>query len=330
VPRFRRLFFFGMILALLGAGNLALGATPAATPAPTPAAPRVVATIPPLHSLVAGVMQGIAVPDLLIAGGASPHNYSLRPSDARKLEQADLVVWIGPGMEVFLTEALPAIAAKAEILTVAEIPDVTLLPLRAGGLWSPHQDHDHDHAHDHEQVAGRPSDADMHLWLDPANARAIVAAVAQRLSEIDPARRDLYGANAQRLDGDLVTLDRELAARLAAVRTHPFVVFHDAFQYFERAYGLKGVGSVTLHPERPPGARRIAEIRDLLHARGADCVLREPQFKPDLIDTLIAGSEVNSGVLDPLGAEVTPGAEAYGTLMRGLAETLAACLEGSS
>ncbi len=286
------------------------------------AAPEVVVSIKPLHSLVAGVMAGVAEPQLLVPGAASPHAYALRPSDARRLEGARLVFWVGPVLESFLVKPLAALAHRAEIVEADRLPEVTLLAARGGGAWE--QDADHDH--DRDPADGAAARADGHLWLDPANARAIVRAAAARLAALDPANAARYGENGRALEARLMALDEELAARLHPVRGLPFVVFHDAYHYLEARYGLVAIGSITVSPDRPPGARRVERIREKIVATQARCVFSEPQFSPALAETLTEGAGARTAVLDPEGAALAPGPELYPTLMRRLAESLVGCL----
>lgn len=290
--------------------------------------PHVVASIKPVHSLVAGVMGEVGRPDLLVEGGASPHTYALKPSDAASLGRARLVFWIGPAMEGFLVKPLEAQARRAKVVALMQAPGVNRLGLRDGGVWERHGHSDrHGHSHGHAQAPGRH---DAHVWLDPANAIAMVAAIRSSLAEIDPARGEIYRLNAETLTARLAALDGELRERLRPVRSEPFLVFHDAYQYFEGRYGLNAVGSITVSPERQPGARRIQEVRRKIAELQPRCVFSEPQFESALVRTVIEGSGVRSGVLDPLGVELPAGPEAYPALMRGLAASLVACLAGNS
>ena len=279
------------------------------------AGPRVVVTVKPLHSLVAGVMAGIGEPDLIIRGAGSPHTYSLKPSDARLLENAQVIFWIGESLEAFMEKPLAALGSKTRIVEVMQIPGITLLPGREGGAWDEHAGHDH---------GGDGHDG--HLWLDPANARVIAREVAAALGQVDPGNRGRYAANAETLVAHIDALDAELKAQLAPVHDIPFVVFHDAYQYFEKSYALRAVGSITVSAERKPGARRVKEIRDKIRSLGVRCVFSEPQFSSALVDTLIEGTNTRTGTLDPLGAGLPAGPEAYFTLMRDLGSSLAECL----
>ncbi|MDZ3836483.1 MAG: zinc ABC transporter substrate-binding protein ZnuA [Rhodospirillales bacterium] len=322
----------GRALALLIIG-IGLACRPQSSPADTPA-PVVVGSIPPVHSLVAAVMAGVGEPKLLVKGGASPHTASLRPSDAAALQKADLVFWIGGGLEAFLAKPLAALPDRAKVVSLDAAPGVRLLPVRQGGVWDghggAHEHEEHEHAEEHDDDHGADGHGegalDMHIWLDPENAKAMATAVAQALAEADPARADVYAGNAKALHRRLAALDEELRAQLAPVAGKPYIVFHDAYQYFEARYGLSPAGAITISPERAPGAKTLSEIRERIRTSGAACVFREPQFEPDLVKTVIGGSFARVGVLDPIGADILPGAEAYPTLLSQMASSLRDCL----
>ena len=284
------------------------------------AQPAVVASIKPVHALVAGVMLGVGEPRLLVAGGASPHEYSLKPSDGRALSAAQVVFWIGPALENFLVKPL-ANAPAARSVALLTAPGVTVLPLREGGVWEAH-DEAHDHAHD------LTASHDAHVWLDPVNAIAMVGQMVAVLRAVDPVHQAEYARNGAALVERLERLNQHLAAALAPVRTRPYLVFHDAYQYFERRYGLNAVGSVVLSPEQRPGAKRVAEIQARVREFKVRCVFSEPQFQPALVATIIAGSAARQGVLDPLGAELPAGPDAYFHLLEALAEAVRGCLGG--
>lgn len=297
--------------------------------------PHVVASIKPIHSLVAGVMEGVATPVLLVRGAGSPHGYSLRPSDAQALQQATAVFWIGPELETFLAKPLDALARGARVVEVAEFKGVSLLPARSGGAWNNQADH-HETAESGKSHAGDDHDqhhhsgsVDLHLWLDPSNAKAIASGVAKVLSELDPSRAATYEENADRLRRKLEALDRELAAKLKPVQDRQYVVFHDAYHYLEDRYGLTPIGAITIGPERAPGVQRLQAIRFSIAQSGATCVFREPQFAPDVLRTVTEGVAVRTGVLDPLGADLEAGPAAYFDLMRGLERSLVECLAPS-
>ena len=289
------------------------------------AQPQVVASVRPVHALVAGVMEGVGEPILLVENVASPHDYSLRPSDLRAIGSAAVVFWVGEDLERTLVKPI-ANAEQTRSAKLAQAPGVERLERRAGGSWDSHS---HDQEHDDSDgldVEHHHGDFDPHIWLDPRNAKAMVVHIATVLAELDPDRAEAYRHNARRLVDRLEELDRELAAALAPVREVPYFVFHDAYQYFEHRYGLNALGAITLDPERLPGARRVKEIRDRIQAGEARCLFSEPQFQSDLVTTLVEGTGAGTGVLDPLGGDGPSGQAAYFRLLRQMADNLKACL----
>jgi zinc transport system substrate-binding protein len=278
------------------------------------AAPEVLATIKPVHSLAAAVMADVGAPGLLIEGAQSEHAYALKPSDAEKIARARIVFEIGPDLETYLIKPLAALAPGAKVIALESAPGVAQLAARRGGLWG----------------EGEPGEgpSDPHIWLDPENAVAMTRAIAQTLIEADPAHARAYRANRDREIAALKTLENDLRRRLAPLRARPYLVFHDAYRYFEARFGLNAIGAVTVAPERPVGPRRIANLRATILDGRAVCVFREPQFSPRLIDSLVEGSRARIGVLDPLGAELEPGARLYPRLLDGLAASLESCLGG--
>lgn len=286
---------------------------------------NVVVSLKPIHSLVAGVMGEAGNPLLLLKGAASPHTYRMRPSDAAALAEADLIVWTGETMETFLHRAIENLGAQASVLTLHEVPGVRLLHNREGGIWES-EDHSEAHVDEHEGHGHEHEEFNMHVWLDPDNARRIVDVVADALVDLDPDRAGTWRANASTMRQRISDLDSSLEDLLAPVRGRAFVVFHDAYQYFERAYGLEGRGAVAVDPARPPSARRLVELRAALAGHRIRCIFSEPQFKPDLVRTVIEGSDVQIAVLDPVGADITPGPDAWFQIMRGLGDSMAGCL----
>jgi zinc transport system substrate-binding protein len=278
--------------------------------APAAAAPTVLATLKPIHSLTAAVMAGVGEPELLIGGALSAHSYELKPSDVRKIRSAAVIFEVGPDMENYLTGPLSTLGRR--VVALERAPGVKLLAARHGGLWS---EDDHDHG-----------PADPHIWLDPENAIAMTREIARTLAAVDRAHAATYRANAAREIATITSLDREIEAKLAPVRNTPYLVFHDAYHYFEARYGLRPAGSVTVAPDRPVGARRIAELREAVASGRVVCLFREPQFPPKLIETLDDNTKARVGVLDPLGADLKAGPQLYPALMRDLAQSLSSCL----
>ena len=292
------------------------------------AAPLVVVSIKPIHSLVAGVMDGVAIPQLLVKGGGSPHGYTLRPSEARSLSKADLVVWVGPELESFLAKPLKTLGKNAHSLELAQALQSSLLHKRTTGTWEAHEHHhgeEHHHdgdegEHHHEEEHGTATDP--HLWLDPNIAQQIVTLTAEALITIDPEHRQQYQLNSKNVIAQLQQLDEKLKKQLAPFKGVPYIVFHAAYQYFETAYGLNAVGSITIDPDRKPGAKRIKEIRDKIINLNARCVFSEPQFESKLVETVIKGTGAKRGTLDPLGADLVPEPNAYFLLMMRLGDHL--------
>lgn len=289
------------------------------------AAPEVVASTKPIHSLVAAIMGDVGTPALIVKGAASPHTYSLRPSDAAALESANVVFWTGHGMELFLADALETLSTEATVVELAKSPGITLLPVREGGAFEAHShgDEEHDHAHEDPDEHG---EGDMHFWLDPENAKLMVTQIATVLSETDPENATTYQLNAATELARLDDVTAELREMLAPVEGRPFIVFHDAYQYFEGRFGLEVAGTVTVSPEAMPGAARIDALRAKVAELGATCVFAEPNFEPAIVRTIVEGTDARSGILDPEGASLTEGVDLYPNLLRSLASGIVECL----
>jgi zinc transport system substrate-binding protein len=277
---------------------------------------RVLTSIKPLQLIAAAVQGDLGQPEVLLPPGASPHHFALRPSDVRRVQSADLLYWIGPDMETFLPRVLNGRAKPS--VAVQDLPGLTLRHFGEGE----HEHHDEHGAdeHDHEH---RPGSLDAHLWLLPANARVIAAKIAADLSTADPANATRYRANLQAFEQRLSAADAALEARLAPLASKPFFVFHQAFDYFESAYGLQHAGVFTAASEVQSGARHVAAMRERLQATGPACVFSEPPLRPRLADTLSAGLPVKLAELDALGAK----AASYEQLLTDLGSGLAGCLE---
>ncbi|SFT47243.1 zinc transport system substrate-binding protein [Pseudovibrio denitrificans] len=367
-------------------------------PALAQAEVKVVASIKPIHSLVASVMEGVGPPDLVVEGAGSPHTYSLRPSTARKIANADVVFWVGPQMESFLETPLENLADGATVVTLKDAHGLTLLNFREGGNFEghdhgdhagetaaehaehageahedhadhadeKHEDHaDHDHekheehadhekheehaGHDHEKHeehadhekheehaehadhADHGAEAfDMHIWLSPQNAIAMLHEIEETLSKADPANAAKYAANAKAEAEEISKVSDALKAELKGHQSKPFVVFHDAYRYFEEAYNLNAVGSVTVSPEVLPGAKRLTEVREKLKNLGVSCVFSEAQFNPRMVAVLKEGTGVNSAEIDPLGSTLDSGPQLYTELLKQMGSAFNTCLSGNS
>jgi len=287
-------------------------------PAPALAGMEVVASIAPVHSLVARVMQGTGQLHLLLPPGTSPHDHALRPSDAAALDGAAMVVWIGPGIEPWLERPLATLARATARLRLDAVPGLTLLPAREDAAFEAHA---HDPATSHTEGQTAP-----HLWLNPENAKLWLDAIAAALAGADPANARRYRANAAAARAELDILMAEIDRRLAPFRGRPFILYHDAFQYFERRFAIPAAGAVALSDARVPGPARVAAIRARIRAIGALCLFGEPQVRPRLLGTVTEGSEIRIGSLDPLGAGLEPGPSLYPALIQQAAASLEDCL----
>jgi zinc transport system substrate-binding protein len=279
---------------------------------------RVLTSIKPLQLIAAAVQDGIAVPEVLLPPGASPHNYALRPSDVRKVQSVDLLYWIGPDMEGFLPRVLKG--RTQPVLAVQDLPGLKLRHFAEDEHSHAEEADEHDHDH-------RPGSLDAHLWLSPVNARVIADRMAADLSAIDPANTARYQSNAKAFDQRLDALDARLKARLAPIAGKPYFVFHEAFDYFEDAYGLKHAGVFSVAAEVQPGAQHVAAMRKRLQEVGKTCVFSEPPLRPRLAETLVAGLPVKLAELDALGGYTPATAQGYEQLLEKLGNDLAGCLE---
>ena len=360
-------------------------------------APKVVADIAPVHSLVSRVMDGIGKPDLIVPNETSPHDYRLRPADAEALENAGLVFWMGEGLTPWMERALDSLSGDATVIELLALDETNTLPFREGALFDAHDhddhddhdkehddhddhddhdkehndhddhddhdhdkehddhddhddhdhdkehndhddhdDHDHDKEHDdhddhddhgHDDHAGHDhGEFDPHAWLSTDNARTWLNVIAAKLSSIDPANAGGYFSNASEAITELDALDNEVNEMLDPVRGGKFIVFHDAYQYFETVYDFPASGAISLGDASDPGAARIAEIANRIQSENIQCVLSEPQFNANMVDTVMAGTNAKTEVIDPLGFGIEPGVSLYTKLIKGMASSLVNCL----
>ena len=279
---------------------------------------KVLTSIKPLQLIAAAVQDGVAIPEVLLPPGASPHNYALRPSDVRKVQSVDLVYWIGPDMEGFLPRVLNGRTLPS--VAVQDLPGLTLRRFAEDSHSHAEEADEHDHDH-------RPGSLDAHLWLSPVNARVIAAKMAADLSAADPANAARYQSNLKAFDERLDALDLRLKARLAGIAGKPYFVFHEAFDYFEDAYGLKHTGVFSVAAEVQPGAQHVATMRTRLQEVGKTCVFSEPPLRPRLAETLVAGLPVKLAEMDALGGYTPATAQGYEQVLEKLGNDLAGCLE---
>ena len=284
---------------------------------------NVVTSIKPVHSLVSGVMEGVATPDLIVDTGGSPHTYSLKPSQARQLQNADIVFWISSKLEAFLEKPIESIATNALVLELLETEGVVKVSFREGGAFDAH-DHEDDEHEEHDEH--HEDETDPHLWLDPLNAAILVDHIADVLSDSDPDNEQTYKANADSMLTKLDQLVDDVTTELKPVQDRGYIVFHDAYQYFERRFNVSAIGSITVSPEVLPGADRIRELQEKVASLDASCVFSEPQFEPKLVSTITENTNAGTGVLDPLGSSIQNGPDQYFQLIRDMSSSLKKCL----
>jgi len=318
-------------------------------------APSVAVDIAPVHSLVASVMDGVGAPNLIIPQGASPHEYSLRPSEAQSLQDADIVFWIGEDLTPWLEKSIDTLSQNAEITTLLDQSETKLLKFRESALFEAHDhdkahddhedhdDHDHDKAHDdHEDHDEHDHDKahddhddheghnhgthDPHAWLSIDNAQSWLNVIAAKLSAVDPENAGVYYGNAASAIAELDAVEKEINATLDPVRGNSFVVFHDAYQYFENSFEFFAAGAISLSDASDPSAARIAEVQGRIKNEGIDCILSEPQYNANMVATVLSGTDAKTGVIDPLGSSLEPGPNLYTELVYDMAETLVGCL----
>ena len=282
----------------------------------------IIVTIKPLHSLVTGVVGNTAKTHLLVSGNQSPHGFKFKPSQVKLLNNSAVVFYIGDTFETFMEKAFDSIPSNVVKVPVAEKARLKLLPYREGGPWEEdkHEGHDHGHEGHHDEGGG-----DMHVWLDPDNAIKMIKAITRELSKVYPENRDIYKANARSYVQKITALDSELSAALSNSKEFPFIVFHDAYQYFEKHYGLNGVGSITFDPHDFPSPKRLKEIRGKLNEMSAACVFSEPQFSDRLVRTVIKGTSAKTALIDPLGSNIKDGPNLYFELLSEMAGSFKRC-----
>ncbi len=288
------------------------------------AAPKVIASIVPVHSIVAAVMGDVATPELLLSGKNSEHTASLSPQQLQDLGKADLVFMIGSGLEHKLAQVSGSEAVGGKSFTaLSEVAGIKTLPVRQGGTFEVHEEHEGEEHDDHDEAILK---FDPHVWLDPENAKAMANAIAADLSKVDPGNAKTYEANAAAFVASLDQLAADITAETKPMQGKPFVVFHDAYQYFEKRFGLTAVGSISDVSAAAPSAKRLNEIRSKLEETKAVCVFREPQFDAKYVTVVLEGSKAKPGVLDPIGYDITPGPKAYAELLARLAKDAGDCL----
>ena len=309
---------------------------------------KVVTSIKPIHSLASYLMDGVAKPDLIVDGYASPHGFALKPSHAKMLQNADIIFWVGEDLENFLEKPLKSVAKKAEKIELMEIKGLTKLKFRERNIFEEHDhghkeddhddhakkedDHD-DHGHDDEHKEGGHDDHgheghahgeyDPHIWLDPMNAKVILSEMAEHLIENDQENEAKYKANLKKAHKDLDKLTKKVKSELN--KDFKSIVFHDAYQYFEKRFGINILGAFTVNTDVMPGAEQLAEIREIIEHDKVSCIFSEPQFNPDIIKAVAKDTNVATGVIDPLGATLNPGKDLYFDLIGNMSKSFKSC-----
>ena len=298
---------------------------------------KVVTSIKPLHSLASYLMDGIGKPGLIVDGYASPHSFSMKPSHAKMLQNADIVFWVGEGMENFLKKPLSSIAKKAKKIELIEVKGLNILKFRERNIFEEHNHDDHakkedDHDdHDHDDHAKKEDDHDghahgdydSHIWLDPMNAKVILNEMAEHLIENDAENASKYKNNLKKALKEIDTLTIQVMTELN--KSVSSIVFHDAYQYFEQRFNVNILGAFTVNPDVMPGAEQLAEIREIIEHDKVACVFSEPQFNPNIINAVAKDMKIKTGVLDPLGATLDPGKNLYFDLIKNMSLSFKDC-----
>jgi zinc transport system substrate-binding protein len=314
---------------------------------------KVIASIKPLHSLVSYVMDGVGTPDILVDGSSSPHTFQLKPSHATMLQEADIVFWIGEDLESFLETPLKSIAKNSRHIALMESDEIELLKFREKNIFGGHDEHgdehnEHDehadeHGNEHDEHADEHgnehdehgdehddhhdghahSEHDIHFWLDPEIAKTIVKIVTRELSQIDPANASTYISNSTKAMNEIDQLIKDTKSKINSNAS--YVVFHDAYQYFEKRFGVEVAGALTVNPEVLPGAKQLSEIREVIEHENINCLFSEPQFNPSIAETIASDTGIKSAIIDPLGAELDPGKDLYFDLIGDIASSFESC-----
>ena len=321
---------------------------------------KVVASIKPIHSLASYLMDGVGKPDLIVDGYNSPHGFALKPSHAKMLQNADLIFWVGEDLETFLEKPLKSIAKKAEKIELMEIKGLNKLEFRERNIFEGHDDHGHGHKkdkhddhkeakHDDHKDHGHKEDKhddhkehghkeakhddhhghghgehDPHIWLDPMNAKVILSEMAEHLIENDQENASKYKSNLKKAHKDLDKLTKKIKSELN--KDFKSIVFHDAYQYFEKRFDVNVLGAFTVNTDVLPGAEQLSEIREIIEHEKVSCVFSEPQFNPDIINAVAKDTNIKTGVIDPLGATLNPGKNLYFDLIKNMSSSFKVCL----
>jgi zinc transport system substrate-binding protein len=321
------IFIFSIIFTLLANNSIAKAEI------------RVVTSIKPIHSLVSYVMDGVGKPDIIVDGYNSPHNFSLKPSHAKMIEKANLIIWVGEDLETFLEKPLKTISKEAVNIEIMDLEGIKKLKFREKNIFEGHDDHkEHkNHGHDEHKEHGHKEkkhddhgheghahgEHDPHVWLDPINAKVIVKEIENQLVKLDPNNSSKYKANSKKIQSELDNLTKNINKDLK--KNLRFIVFHDAYQYFENRFGIKVLGALTVNPDVLPGAEQLSEIREVIEHEKVNCLFSEPQFNPAIIKSIAKDTKVKTGIIDPLGATLDKGKDLYSELLSNMYASFKGC-----
>ena len=310
------LTFFFLVFSLISSANAEV---------------KVVTSIKPIHSLVSYIMDGVGKPDVIVDGYNSPHSFSLKPSHAKMLENADLVIWVGEDLEAFLEKPLQTIAKKAKNIELMDLKGIKKLEFREKNIFEEHDDHKEKDGHkehdDHKEKDGHEGhghgEHDPHVWLDPINAKVIVKEITNQLVQLDSKNNSIYKSNAKKALTDIDKLVKDIKKELN--KDLRFVVFHDAYQYFENRFDIQVLGALTVNTDVIPGAEQLSEIREVIEHEKVNCLFSEPQFNPAIIKSIAKDTKIKTGILDPLGAKLDKGKNLYFDLLKNMSSSFKGC-----
>ena len=293
---------------------------------------KVVTSIKPIHSLASYIMDGVGSPDVIVDGYSSPHSFQLKPSHAKMLENADIIFWIGEGLENFLEKPLDTISKKAKKIEFLEVKGIKKLKFREKNIFDEHDHDEHkheedEHKHEEDEHDGHDDhghgEYDPHIWLDPENAKLMVKVITKELSELDSKNASIYEKKSKK---DLSDLDKLIKkVKKDTNKDLRFVAFHDAYHYYEDRFGINLLGALTVNPDVLPGAEQLAEIREVIEHEKVNCIFSEPQFNPDIIKSIAKDTGIKTGVLDPLGANLDKGKNLYFDLIKNISTSFKGC-----
>ena len=289
---------------------------------------KVVTSIKPIHSLASYLMQGISSPSLIVEGSNSPHNFTLKPSHAKMLQQADIVFWVGENLETPLEKPIKSISKKSKVIELLEINGLKKLAFREKNIFEGHDDHGHKKHDDHgdkkhDDHGHAHGDHDPHIWLDPSNAKVIAKKMTKELVSLDKENASTYKVNLKKLVKEIDILIKDVKNNTN--KNASFIVFHDAYQYFEKKFRVNAIGALTVNTDVLPGAEQLKDIRNVIKKKNAKCIFSEPQFNPNIINAIAKDTNIKTGVLDPHGSTLPADKNQYFMLIKNISNSLKTC-----